>query len=108
MQFEVVVSGADLRRSIDEVTAEILRDIEKQAPEQFRQVLDNPPPSKEGGPPAKRLGKLIRTLHVVPISPTEAELVMEDYAKYLDPFFEEPNYDRPFIQRGIARTLEQI
>lgn len=109
MQFEIVVEDSDLlSRSIEEVTTQILRDIEKEAPEQFRQVLDNPPPSKEGDAPAKRSGNLIRTLKVTVINPLEAELEMAYYAQHLDPFFDEPNYDRPFIQRGMAKTLAQL
>ena len=109
MQFKIKVEGTELiSRSLEEVTAQILRDIEKEAPEQFQQVLDSPPPSEEGNAPAKRTGNLIRSLQARVISPTEAELEMAYYAQHLDPFFDEPNYERPFIQRGMAQTLAQL
>lgn len=108
MQFEVVVDKPDLNRTIEEVTAQLLRDFKKEAPGQFTEILDNPPPSKEGGPPAKRTGNLIRTLKVNVINPTDAEIIFPFYVQHLEPFFEEPNHDRPFVQRAIARTLDQL
>jgi len=98
----------DIHRTIEEMTAELVKDFADQAPDSFQEILDNPPPSKEGNPPAKRSGDLSRTLRAYVVGPTEAELEFEGYAAFLDPLFDENNYNRPFIEKGIAKTLAEL
>lgn len=105
MNLEFTIDHNDFRRSIEEVTSELVKDFVEQAPESFAAILDNPPPSSKGSAPAARTKTLMRTIKVIVVAPTEADLDFIYYAQYLDPIFEEKNHDRPFVNQGIARTL---
>ncbi|MBS3915593.1 MAG: hypothetical protein KG003_13950 [Bacteroidetes bacterium] len=97
----------DLHRSIEQVTAQLVKDFADEVPEQLRALIDDPPPSRTGSPPAKRSGTLQRTLRAYVVGPTAAEIEFENYVAHLDPIFE-GEHDRPFIERGIAKTLEEL
>lgn len=106
--FAIEIEQPDWTRTIEDVTAQIMKSFVEDAPMQFAQILDNPPPSSKGSPPAKRSGALIRSLKARVTAPDEAELEMINYATNLDAIFGEKNYDRPFVRRGIARTLADL
>lgn len=108
MSLEFVIDPNDFRRSIEDVTKEYLKDFADQVPESFAVVLDNPPPSAKGGPPARRTKTLMRTVKAYVVEPADIELDFVYYAKYLDPKFQEKNHDRPFVNQGIARTLADL
>lgn len=106
--FTFQVDREDFHRSIEEVTGQFVKDFTDQAPESFAAILDNPPPSAKGNPPAARTKTLMRNIQAFVVEPNEIELDFVYYAKYLDPIFEEKNKDRPFVNQGIAKTLADL
>lgn len=105
---EISVSRLELEQTVKAATRQIVKDFVKDVPEELKALIDSPPPSAEGNPPAKRSGTLQRTLRAYVVGPLEIELEFEGYVRHLDPIFEEANYDRPFIKRGIAKTLAEL
>lgn len=113
--------AAELNRSLEDVTAQIIRVIATDAPGEMQELmaLSSPSgnPAKGGGhhsavgePPAIVTRNLFRSLQGRAISPTEAEIEMAASAFYLDPLFEGQGkgggyLDRPFIEKGIIRAI---
>ncbi len=103
---------ADLTRTIEDATAQIVRSISENAPEEMRAEMSiTGGRSQRGEAPHRQTGYLARSLRGTVTSPTSAEIEMADYAEYLDPLFG-GNLDRPFaeigITRAIAKSLEQV
>lgn len=108
MDFRTTVTAPanlDLTRTIEQATAEIIRQIADDAPAETAALMPTAAGrSKKGAPPNRQSGNLARTLRATVIAPTTAEIEMAGYAEYLDPFFG-GNLDRPFIETGIDRAI---
>ena len=97
----------DLERLLEDATAQIMRDFEKEAPPVFKESLGNPPPSKRGSHPAKRSGNLQRTLTATLTAPDTVEMSFESYAQYLDSIFG-GELGRDFIEEDVVRALSKL
>ena len=112
---------SELGRSVEEVTAKIVKTIAEDAPGEMQAIMAGSSPSGKPAPgggkhsakgqaPAIVTRELFRSLQGKVVSPTEAEILMADHGFYLDPLFEgEPGgggyLDRPFIELGLNRTI---
>lgn len=95
----------DAERTIEDVTAQIVRQIATDAPDEMRALMNvTGGKSARGEAPHRQSGFLARSLSGRVVSPAEAEIEMAGYAEYLDPIFG-GKLDRPFIEEGVARTL---
>lgn len=101
----ISVIMADANRQIEDVTAQIVRQIAEDAPDEMRGLTSiTGGKSQRGEAPHRQSGFLARSLKGNVVSPTEAEIEMAGYAEYLDPIFG-GRLDRPFVLEGVERAL---
>ncbi len=97
--------AADLTRTIEDATAQLVRSIAEDAPDEMRAEMSiTGGRSVRGEAPHRQTGYLARNIKGVVVSPTQAEIEFPFYAEYLDPVLD-GNLDRPFIDIGITRAI---
>lgn len=99
----------EIKTDVEELTRSILKDVVRLAPDEMRNLMTDNPPSLRGNAPAKVTRELFDSIEG---DEQNLEISMAGHALFLDPIFEglpSGGYlNRPFIERGIARALDQI
>ena len=97
----------DLEKSVEEISAEIMKEIAGGAPDAMRSLMQSGGVSKKGEPPRRQSGELADTIEAQVIGSSSVEISFANHAQYLDPVF--GGYlNRPFIERGIDQVLEKL
>ncbi|MDQ3747971.1 MAG: hypothetical protein M3367_02985 [Acidobacteriota bacterium] len=104
---EIATFERELKTDVESLSREIIKDVAQLAPLKMRESFGGNPPSPRGGPPAIDTGYLSNSLQGTVINATTGHIEMAHYAQYLDPFLG-GHLDRPFIERAIAKTLDEL
>lgn len=109
---EINIEDADVlrevQRSIEEVTGKLIKQVAEGFPEETRALMPEGGVSGKGESPHQQSKKLARSLKATPVLPNALEIEVAEHGFYLDPLFKEDGggqLNRPFIERGIDRSL---